>query len=131
MCIYIYMYMYIYIYMYDAAFLACPEPRGPRPPGRRPAVPPLRRGPRKGGSAPKGGAHSTVCFACTASETLESCFLQIICSCFGNPPQNWSLGAGLLGAPPFSLAELSVVPPCFEEDEDFKIRAGPGPGPTW
>ena len=29
---------------------------------------------RKGGSAPKGGAHSTVCFACTASETLESCF---------------------------------------------------------
>ena len=29
---------------------------------------------RKRGSAPKGGAHSTVCFACTASETPESCF---------------------------------------------------------
>jgi hypothetical protein len=29
---------------------------------------------REGGSAPKGGAHSTVCSACTTSETLESCF---------------------------------------------------------
>jgi len=30
---------------------------------------------RKRGSAPKGGAHSTVGFAYTASETLESCFV--------------------------------------------------------
>ena len=32
---------------------------------------------KKRGSAPKGGAHSTVCFACAASETLENmCFLK-------------------------------------------------------
>ena len=29
---------------------------------------------RERGSAPKGCAHSTVCFACTASETLENMF---------------------------------------------------------
>jgi hypothetical protein len=29
---------------------------------------------REGGSAPKGGAHSMLCFACTASETLENVF---------------------------------------------------------
>jgi hypothetical protein len=38
------------------------------------ARPKSSRQPEKGGSAPKGGAHSTVCFACTASETLENIF---------------------------------------------------------
>ncbi len=52
---------------------------------------------RKGGSAPKGGAHPTVCFACAASENLESCFftddLLIVWQCTqrGDPTCDWKL----------------------------------------
>jgi len=62
------------------------------------------------GSAPQGGAHSTVCFACAASETLGSRFLEIICSWFGNPLQKWLLGAGFLGALPLFLKGVPDAP---------------------
>ena len=65
---------------------------------------------RKGGSAPKGGAHSTVFFAHTQPARLcKTCFFcQIIRSWFGSPPQKWFLGAGFLGAPPLSPSEARV-----------------------